>query len=191
MLCDTSTLLSLPERERLSGLGEVAKCWLLEGRGAVDIAQTSQNDFIALAVGLKASVVATDEHEGGQRALLNYGHTLAHALEKLALARSADELRHGEAVAIGLAFAARLSVDLGRTGAETIAIHDAVLDGFGLAHRLGDSYDVGELIAAMGQDKKAHHDLSFVLAGPTGFSLVTDVDPGVVRRVLERFQGEQ
>jgi 5-deoxy-5-amino-3-dehydroquinate synthase len=191
VLCDTSTLRSLPERERSSGLGEIAKCWLLEGRGPHDIARTSQDDLIGLAVGLKAAVVANDEREGGMRALLNYGHTLGHALEKLALSRNADELRHGEAVAIGLAFAARLAVELGRTDVDTIDTHDAVLDAFGLAYRLPATYEVGDLIAVMSQDKKAHHDLSFVLAGPEGFSLVSDVDPGVVRRVLERFQGEQ
>src|ERR1700690_2582012 len=109
VLCDFETILTLPERERLGGLGEVAKCWLLEGGFAAELADVSLHDLIVMSVKLKAAIVSTDEHEGGRRALLNYGHTLAHALEKVALARGQDELRHGEAVAIGLAFAVRLA----------------------------------------------------------------------------------
>jgi len=80
----------------------------------------------------QAMIVSNDEFEGGERALLNYGHTLAHALEVLALHRDRDELRHGEAVAIGLGYAARLAYALGRVDASVITNHDEVLKALGL-----------------------------------------------------------
>ncbi|HUY16676.1 MAG TPA: 3-dehydroquinate synthase family protein [Acidimicrobiales bacterium] len=189
VLCDTSVLATLPERERKSGLGEIAKCWLLDGRGADELTTTSLSSLIELSVRLKADVVSSDERDGGLRAVLNYGHTLAHALEKLALRDSPDALRHGEAVAIGLAFAARLAMALDRVGDDEVIRHDAVLEQLGLDTALPAHYDTDELLAAMGHDKKAHHDLSFVLAGSSGFSVVSDVDESVVHDTLERFKG--
>ncbi len=189
VLCDTSVLATLPERDRRSGLGEVAKCWLLEGRGADGLADSSLATLITMAVQLKSSIVASDERESGDRVLLNYGHTLAHAIETVARERH-DDVRHGEAVAMGLAFAARLARELGRVDEDEVARHDEVLDALGLEWRLDPSYGTASLVTAMQHDKKAHHDLSFVLAGREGFALVPGVDPSVVARVLERFKGE-
>ena len=190
VLCDFDTLATLPERERLGGLGEVAKCWLLEGRNVEDLQHSTLSDLVTMSVELKAAIVTVDEFEGGQRALLNYGHTLGHALERAALARDRDELRHGEAVAIGLAFAVRLAYALGRVDATEIAHHDAVLAALGLARRVPAGVDTAELLRAMTRDKKAHHDLTFVLAGANGFDVVRDVDPETVAAVLEQFRGE-
>jgi 5-deoxy-5-amino-3-dehydroquinate synthase len=190
VLCDFSTLLTMPERERLAGLGEVAKCWLLEGGFAAELAAVSFHDLIVLSVSLKAAIVREDEREGGRRALLNYGHTLAHALEKVALARDTEELRHGEAVAIGLAFAPRLAAALGRVDPSEIVRHDEVLLALGLQSRIPADFATSSLLEAMGHDKKAHHDLTFVLGGAAGFETVRGVDPALVRDVLERFQGE-
>jgi 5-deoxy-5-amino-3-dehydroquinate synthase len=190
VLCDTSVLSTLATRERLSGLGEVAKCWLLENRDVESLRASSLTELIEMAVSLKVALVAVDEREGGSRVLLNYGHTLAHALEKLALRRGPDELRHGEAVAIGLAFAARLARALDRVGDDVVEHHDEVLRALELEGRLPTHYDTDELLEAMTFDKKARHDLSFVLAGPEGYSLVTGLDRGVVANVLEHFKGE-
>ncbi len=190
VLCDTSVLSTLPDRERRNGLGEVAKCWLLEGRDATGVATAPLSELIELSVRLKATIVAGDEREGDSRVLLNYGHTLAHALEAVALAENPDELRHGEAVAVGLAFAARLARTLGRVGDDVVDTHDAVLDGFGLDRRLKEYVDVDTLLIFMTHDKKARHDLSFVLDGPRGYELVRGVEPSVVRRTLELFKGE-
>jgi 5-deoxy-5-amino-3-dehydroquinate synthase len=190
VLCDFSTLLTMPERERLAGLGEVAKCWLLEGGFAAELPAVSFHDLIVMSVSLKAAIVSEDEREGGRRALLNYGHTLAHALEKVALARDADELRHGEAVAIGLAFAPRLAVALGRVDPSEIVRHDDVLAALGLQSRVPPHFPTSSLLDAMRHDKKAHHDLTFVLGGAEGFETVRGVDPALVYDVLERFQGE-
>jgi 5-deoxy-5-amino-3-dehydroquinate synthase len=190
VLCDTSVLDTLPERERKSGLGEIAKCWLLEGRRVDELDTTSLSSLIELSVRLKADVVSNDEREDGSRILLNYGHTLAHALEKLALRRNPAELRHGEAVAIGLAFAVRLAKELNLVEEEEVLNHDAVLEQLGLVTVLPAHYETEELLEAMGHDKKAHHDLSFVLPNSSGFAVVEDVDESTVRDVLERFKGE-
>lgn len=187
--CDTETLATLSERERVAGMGEVAKCWLLEGRSSADLASTTIDQFIELSVALKARIVAADEFERtGQRALLNYGHTLGHAIELVALARDAQEMRHGEAVAIGLAFAARLARRLGRVGEDVVAETETVLEFFGLPARLTGDFNIPHLLEVMSRDKKAHHDLAFVLAGANGCELVTGIDPSVVREELERFQ---
>jgi 5-deoxy-5-amino-3-dehydroquinate synthase len=190
VLCDFETIVTLPERERLAGLGEVAKCWLLEGGFADELAGVSMHDLIVMSVKLKAAIVSADEREGSRRALLNYGHTLAHALEKVALERDHDELRHGEAVAIGLAFAVRLAEALGRVDRNEVKRHDDVLTFFGLRHRIPEHFPTTSLLEAMAHDKKAHHDLTFVLAGAEGFETVHDVDPQLVSDELERFRGE-
>jgi 5-deoxy-5-amino-3-dehydroquinate synthase len=191
VLCDVETLTSLPDREHRAGLGEVAKCWLLEGRSADDVANTSLEELIAMSVSLKARIVSADEREGSMRALLNYGHTLAHALEALTLRRNSDELRHGEAVAIGLGFAARLAHALERVDASFVKWHDDVLNQFSLNMKIPNSLETLDLVEAMGHDKKAHHDLTFVLGGDNGFELVSGVDPDVVRDVIMSFRGGQ
>ena len=190
VLCDTEVLATLPEREIRNGLAEVAKCWLIENRPAEAVADTSRVALVEVAVGLKARIVAADERERGPRAVLNYGHTLAHALEALARARG-DDVRHGEAVATGLAVAARLARALGRIDERRVAYHDAVLDAFGLAPWSTPAYEPGALIEVMTRDKKAHHDLTFVLDGPGGIETVAGVDLGYVHDVLERFEEER
>ena len=132
-----ASCLRLPDRERRNGLGEVAKCWLLEGRD-VDRRRDRALESISLNCRCDSRRPSwrVDEREGDSRVLLNYGHTLAHALEAVALAENPDELRHGEAVAVGLAFAARLARTLGRVGDDVVDTHDAVLDAFGLDRRL-------------------------------------------------------
>lgn len=189
VLCDGETLTTLPEREILGGLGEVAKCWLLEDRPASEIPSMSLHNFVQIAASLKARIVSNDEHEGGERALLNYGHTLAHALEKISLARDTDELRHGEAVAIGLGFAVRLAHALGRVEKSEVDYHDEVLRLFDLSWKMPPSMPTDSLIDAMKSDKKAHHDLTFVLPGPNGFEVVPGINVDVVRSVLEAYQG--
>ena len=167
----------------------MAKCWLLEGGFADELASVSAHDLIVMSVSLKAAIVSADEHEGDRRALLNYGHTLAHALEKVSLARNVDELRHGEAVAVGLAFAVRLARALGRVGDAEVLRHDEVLRVLGLSGRIPDHCPTSTLLEAMAHDKKAHHDLTFVLPGAEGFDVVRDVDPVVVRETLDQYRG--
>jgi len=122
--------------------------------------------------------------------LLNYGHTLAHALEKVALARDGDELRHGEAVAIGLAFAVRLAEALGRVDNSEVVRHDEVLDFFGLNRRVPRTFERHHSWKPWRTIKRrTRPDLR--ARGRRGFETVSGVDPQLVGDVLERFRGEQ
>jgi 5-deoxy-5-amino-3-dehydroquinate synthase len=179
VLCDTATLETLPPREWRCGLGELAKYhWL--GGGRLD--ELPLEERVAACAAIKAEVVASDERESGRRALLNYGHTLAHAIE---IAGDHD-LRHGEAVAIGLVYAAELARLLGRIGDDAVAEHRRVVAGYDLPTRLPEGLDDEELVALMGRDKKVLDDgLTFVLDGPSGVEVLTGVDTGVVRDALE------
>ena len=181
VLCDTDALVTLPEREWASGRGEIAKCAFLErtpGEGApgAALAAMALEDQIAWCAGLKAAVVSADEREGGRRMLLNYGHTLAHALEALSLAGGPVDLRHGEAVAVGLVFAAELARRLDRIDDDRVAEHRAVVELFGLAAEIPAGLSAPELLQYMARDKKARHDLTFVLDGPHGVEPVRGVD---------------
>jgi 5-deoxy-5-amino-3-dehydroquinate synthase len=189
VLCDLDFLETLSPREILNGRGEIVKCCLLDGLTPPMMSALSLDDQVLLAVELKARIVSADEREGGLRALLNYGHTLAHALEALELGGQELDIRHGEAVAIGLAFAARLARHLGRIGDEVVASHDEALSVFGLNGNMPPGLSIGELIDAMAKDKKAHHDLTFVLPGPNGFETVAGISRTDVEIVLEAFGG--
>jgi 5-deoxy-5-amino-3-dehydroquinate synthase len=192
VLCDTTVLETLPEREMACGLGEMAKYHFLGGDdlGGGDLGGggTAADDGpgltleqrVARCVQIKAEVVAADEREAGRRAVLNYGHTLGHALETT----GRYDLRHGEAVAIGLVYAAELARSLGRIDDERVAEHRRVVDGYGLSGSLPAGADPDELMAAMGRDKKAIDGLTFVLDGPDGVEVVSGVDAGVVRSTI-------
>jgi 5-deoxy-5-amino-3-dehydroquinate synthase len=176
VLCDTALLDTLPVREWASGRGEMAKYTFL---GEPELPELPLEAQIARCVARKAMVVVADEREAGSRVLLNYGHTLAHALEAVALGSGVD-LRHGEAVGLGLVYAARLARRLGRIGDERVALHHEVVRRFGLSDRLPpelEGVDPEELLSYMARDKKASHDLSFVLDGPCGVELVRGVAP--------------
>ncbi|MDA8312627.1 MAG: 3-dehydroquinate synthase [Actinomycetota bacterium] len=203
VLCDTELLETLPARERASGLGEVAKYTFL---GEPDLPGLALDDQVARCVARKASLVAEDEREAGRRVLLNYGHTLAHALEASALGRAArgeggggdglshgegsggDGLSHGEAVAVGLVYAALLARRLGRIGDERVELHREVVERLGLSARLPAGLSGSgrrELLSYMARDKKAAHDLAFVLDGPSGVELVHGVSPEDALGALE------
>ena len=178
VVCDVDALATLPEREVRCGNGEMAKYHFLTGD---DLAGLGEVDRIARCVEIKAEVVASDEREGGRRAVLNYGHTLAHALETA----SAHDLAHGEAVGIGLVFAAELARALGRIDAERVEAHRRVVGGlYGLGVEIPDVAPVSELMALMGRDKKAIGGLTFVLDGPRGVEPVAGVDPATVSELL-------
>ena len=182
VLCDTETLQTLPPREYLSGLGEIAKYHFL---GAEDLADCNLDEKVARCVALKAAVVAADEREGDKRALLNYGHTLAHALETV----SEYDLRHGEAVAIGLVYAAHLAHALGRIDADRIDDHRRVLASYDLPMELPNNSEADELIKLMLRDKKATAGLTFVLDGPNGVEIVKGVSERTAADVLRTAMG--
>jgi 5-deoxy-5-amino-3-dehydroquinate synthase len=179
VLCDTEVLASLPPREYTSGLGEMAKYHFLTG---TDMAGLPLDERVAECVRIKAELVVRDATEHGERALLNYGHTLAHALETA----GAYDLRHGEAVAIGLVFAACLARGLERIDDDRVAEHRRVIEGYGLPTTVDGGLDPGALVDLMRRDKKAFDGLTFVLDGPRGPEVVTGVDDRHVLSALEQ-----
>jgi 5-deoxy-5-amino-3-dehydroquinate synthase len=182
VLCDTETLASLPPREWACGRGEMAKYAFL---GQAPRADQEMEEQVARCVAIKAEVVAADELEGDRRMILNYGHTLGHALEGAALdGRPRWDLRHGEAVAIGLVFAALLAQRLGRIDAGRVAEHRRVVASYDLPSDLPEGAEAAELLTFMGRDKKAHGDLTFVLDGPGGVEAVRGVAPDHVLATL-------
>jgi 5-deoxy-5-amino-3-dehydroquinate synthase len=196
VFCDTEVLATLPPREWASGRGEMAKYAFLGGAGVPDasLLELSLPEQVAHCVAIKAEVVASDEREGDRRMVLNYGHTLAHALEASTFdGRAGWDLRHGEAVAIGLVFAALLARRLGRVDDGRVALHRRVVGGFDLASSLPDGADPDRLVSFMARDKKAHHDLTFVLDGPAGVEAVRGIEAADVVATLaemERTPGE-
>jgi 5-deoxy-5-amino-3-dehydroquinate synthase len=113
---------------------------------------------------------------------LNYGHTLGHALETA----GRYDLRHGEAVAIGLVYAAELARSLGRIDAERVVEHRRVVAAYELPDRLPVGSDPDELVALFARDKKAVDGVTFVLDGPRGVEPVRVDDTGVLLDALER-----
>ena len=178
VICDTATLDTLTPRERRNGLGEMAKYAFL---GVDDLPSMEIDDAVAACVRCKAEVVASDEREGGRRAILNYGHTLGHALETA----THYDLRHGEAVAVGLVYAAEVALRLGRIDEQRVAEHRAVVGGYDLPVSLPAEVDPTELVELFARDKKAVGGLTFVLDGPRGVEPVPVDDRALLLDALE------
>ena len=171
VICDLDALSTLPPRELRCGRGEMAKYHFLTGD---DLLALGEAERIARCVQIKADIVASDERErGGRRALLNYGHTLAHALET----ETNYAIAHGEAVAVGLVYAAHLAHRLGRIGSERVQQHYDVVSGtYELATVLPEGASRQRLVTLMGLDKKVLGDgLTFVLDGSNGVEVVAGV----------------
>jgi 3-dehydroquinate synthase len=170
VVCDLSMLITLPPTDLVAGLAEVVKCGfiadpvildLVDGdpAAAVDPHGPVIRELVERAIRVKAHVVGTDLREAGLREILNYGHTLAHAIEKV----ENYSWRHGHAVAVGLLYAAELARLTGRLDDATAARHRAVVELLGLPTSFrADAWP--ELLAAMRVDKKARADnLRFVV----------------------------
>jgi 3-dehydroquinate synthase len=189
VLCDLATLATLPREELVAGLGEVVKCGFIADPAILDLVDATDpadlaadspqlRELVERAIRVKADVVGADLRETGGadgglgREVLNYGHTLAHAIE-----RTEDyRIRHGEAVAIGCVFVAELAGRAGLLAPDVVARHRAAFGRVGLPTTY-DAASFETLLAAMKVDKKARgnllrlvvlHDLAVpaVLAGP-------------------------
>jgi 3-dehydroquinate synthase len=193
VLADPSVLATLPAREYRCGLGEVAKYTLMEGDSALpdaalpDAGPLEARDpetlepIIARCAAIKARYVEADELERtGVRGVLNYGHTLAHALETA----SGHALLHGEAVAIGLVFAGELAGALERVQPKEVARHREVVERLGLPTAAPPGLRVDDVLELMARDKKSTGTLTFVLAGPNGIERVDDPDRAAVVKAL-------
>ncbi len=192
VVADTTTLAALERAEVRSGLAEVVKAGLVGDPALAEAClqragPAAAGDPEALAplleaaVRVKARVVAADEREGGPRAVLNYGHTLGHALERLA---GFEGLRHGEAVALGMVFAARVAEATGLAEAGLAAGHVRVLGALGLPTVLRE-LDPEAVLAAMATDKKHLGGLRLVLLRAPGRpELVPAPDRGVLAAAI-------
>ncbi|ESQ82714.1 hypothetical protein AEAC466_16375 [Asticcacaulis sp. AC466] len=191
VLCDLDVLKTLPEREIRCGYAEIIKYGLLGDRDFFDWLEANDTRVLALepdailhavarSVEMKAEIVAADEREGGQRALLNLGHTFGHALE--AEVGFGDVLLHGEAVAIGMCQAFRYSALNGECTEEDEGRAVAAIGHAGLPTRMADirntPFDADRLITHMGHDKKAEGGaLTFVLVSGIGRAFVAKKVP--------------
>lgn len=198
VIIDTAALATLPDRDYRAGMAEVVKYgviqdaeffgWLEENSDVLNSRDAAAlRHAITRSCRLKADVVEEDEYERtGLRAILNYGHTFAHAFEALA---GYGELLHGEAVAIGMIYASRLAERLGRIDADATLRQRDLLDALHLPTSLAGraTLDADDILERMKLDKKASAGkLRFVLPTRLGHvELVDDVPTDEVRAVLD------
>ncbi|ACU54633.1 3-dehydroquinate synthase [Acidimicrobium ferrooxidans DSM 10331] len=181
VVADLDVLATLPRRQWRSGLGELAKYAFL---GLDRLVELPLDEAVAEAAQAKARVVERDEREHGERALLNYGHTVGHAIEAAALARRRP-LSHGEAVAIGLVVEAIVAERLGRITRDRVIQHVEVVARLGLAHRVPPWIGAAEVMVFLAADKKHRGSLAMVLDGPSGLELVHGVPEAVIVAAID------
>ncbi|MFG1397803.1 3-dehydroquinate synthase [Roseixanthobacter pseudopolyaromaticivorans] len=202
VVADTAALDTLPAREVRAGYAEVAKYGLLgdapffgwlEAHGAEVLAGgDARVEAVAASCAAKAAIVARDEKETGDRALLNLGHTFGHALE--AGAGFSNRLLHGEAVSIGMALAFAFSARLGLCNGQDVVRATRHLEALGLPTRIadvpGDLPDTDGLMMLIAQDKKVSRGaLTFILVRGIGEAFIAkDVDGAEVRAFLEQMR---
>ena len=201
VLADTTALDTLSERDFRAGYAEVVKYGLIGDRRFFEFLESNWREIfaggparaeaIAISCAAKARIVAADETEQGERALLNLGHTFGHAFESLTHYDS-PRLAHGEGVAIGMASAFRFSRDLGLCSGQDTTRVEAHLKALGLPTRMGDilgfEASADDILAAMRQDKKVERGrLTFILVRGIGESFVArDLDEASVSTFLAR-----
>ena len=204
VIADTAVLDTLSPRQFRAGYAEVAKygllgdeaffAWLEKNHAEIFSGGAAREHAIATSCRAKAAIVARDERETGERALLNLGHTFGHALE--AATGFSDRLFHGEGVAVGMVLAAEFSVALGKLSESDAARIRHHLASVGLPIRLQDIAgfaqeglaDADTLMALMAQDKKVKRGkLTFILMEAIGRAVIAlDVAPAPVRDFLQQ-----
>jgi shikimate kinase / 3-dehydroquinate synthase len=193
IFCDLDYLATLPDEEYRAALAEVIKAGLIADRSLFEWLSANMpavlsgdpsavRQSVARAIAIKAAVVANDPTESGERAILNYGHTVGHALERVV---GFGRLRHGQAVAWGMEVAVRISQLAGACAPESVAVqHDLLRDAGLLAHRPAVSH--AKLIDAMRHDKKSKSgEPRWVLLREIGRAdYGQQVNPSIVRAAL-------
>jgi 3-dehydroquinate synthase len=188
VLADVSTLATLPEEELRTGLAEVVKHAMIRDAALFESLETQADrilardpavleEVVARNVEIKAEVVMADEREGGLRRILNYGHTVGHAIESLALqtAGGGSTMTHGRAVALGMMAEARIAERRGLVGRAVLQRQQHLLARFGLPVRFEAPPQVDACLALMRHDKKAEAGrMQFVL--PEAIGRVRDVN---------------
>ncbi len=195
VLIDTNTLNTLPDRELSAGLAEVIKAALIRDHDFFTWLENHISDLLSrkpqalltaiyTACHIKVTIVAADEHEHGQRVLLNLGHTFGHAIESCL---GFGHWLHGEAVAVGLVLAAKLSVKQGLLDKEVTSRLVNLLTAANLPITLPTGLTCHELMAAMTMDKKVQDgQLRLVLLNGISQAIVTkDVTKDAIMAVLQ------
>ena len=195
VLCDVDVLATCPADEMRSGLGEVIKYGFIAEPSLLDVVERSAHslvegdseilmDVVARCCAIKADIVAADERETSVRAILNYGHTFAHAIEKL---KGFGAVPHGNAVALGMMAAAYLARELDRIDDDLVAHHRRVIDAAGLP--TSASLDLDKLQDAWKLDKKYRGGVRFVLlAGLAKPESGIVAPPDALEKAVERLR---
>lgn len=182
VVIDLDTLGSLPPEEFRAGMAEIIKYGIiedpqlfafLEQNSGKILAQDTEclEHIISTSCGIKAKVVEQDERESNYRMILNFGHTIGHAIEALT---DYAQFKHGEAIAIGMVYAAKLSCQLGKCSQKTVERIESLVELYGLPSRLPD-FPVGKYIESMYRDKKAHDkNIRFILVKDIGKVEIVD-----------------
>jgi 3-dehydroquinate synthase len=186
VLIDLAFLNTLPKRDLSAGMAEVLKCGFIADYKILNLAQDDDLDYqqlITRAIKVKVDVVSKDFKESKLREILNYGHTLGHAIEK----NSGYKLRHGEAVSIGMVFAAELSKKIAGLSDDAVLLHRELLRNFDLPVSY-PSNKFKPLLALLANDKKVKNSkLRFIgiskIGKPVWFD---DVSPSTLSKVYER-----
>lgn len=197
VLGDTDALATLPPRELRSGWAEAIKHGVIRDAGLfaqledlrppggdarADLADARRSDLIRRAAAVKVAIVNADERESGERVLLNYGHTLGHALE---VAAGYGALLHGEAVAIGMHLAAQIAARLGMIGPDLVERQQRLLHAYGLPVALPPDIDPARLLALTLHDKKMRAGrVRWVLPTALGSATTRDDVPDTLVRAI-------
>lgn len=203
VLVDPSLLLTLPTRERTEGWAEVVKCGIIldaELFAQLEVHAESLRTFthppvtllcqiIARCIDLKVMIIEEDEREQGRRAILNYGHTVAHALENVA---GYGEWLHGEAVSLGMVAAALLAHEADMFSLEDMARQNNLLTALGLPTRYVGSVRAEDILKAMQLDKKVSgKQVRWIMPRSIGEVTVTTMPDALVQRVITEFFAEK
>ncbi len=192
VICDLATLDTLPAEEFRNGLGELVKYQFLldtvkplgvsfDDLGG-EFSSLPLTEMIAACARIKAAVVSGDEREADLRAILNYGHTLGHALE----AAQNYTVKHGSSVATGLIFAAELAFELGRISRERVNEHYKAVRRFGFETTISAELNLDEIVQLFSADKKALSGITFVLDGENGIESVVVEDEALLMKCLKK-----
>ncbi|HZD59507.1 MAG TPA: 3-dehydroquinate synthase [Anaerolineae bacterium] len=193
---DVTTLKTLPDRDFAGGMAEVIKYGFIKGGPLLDVLGKRRDDILAREMdvlaeiatsccSIKSSIVEEDERDTGIRAVLNYGHTLGHAIESV----SGYKYTHGEAIAVGMVFAAKLGERLGMLSADIVELHKQTIGAYGLPTTVSANAD--KLIQVMERDKKrATGGHVFVVLDGIGNPVIRNIGDEVLVSCLDEFLKE-
>ena len=185
VIIDVETLKTLPKREIISGFAEIIKHGIIKdknyfekvtSKNPLDFSDDEMVEIITGSCKIKAVVVESDEKENGQRKLLNFGHTIGHAIEAVSLEKDSP-FSHGEAISIGMIVEAYISHDKGILSQQDVETIITVLKNAGLP-TVVPNFDIDQMITKMKSDKKNAN-------GNINFTLLTKIGEGIINQTID------